>query len=363
MVINFAKTLRIASALITLALFSSASLQAQNHAGPKLQDERSATFVLLPDPQNYIKTKTNQPIFDLMTRWVESQIDSLNIMGVFCTGDLVEQNAIVTVDGKNGDQTGLQQWEAVSHSFKVLDHKLPYMIAEGNHDIGYKSAEYRETYFPDYFPVERNSAWTNHLVEVFPDAKGRPALTNALFEFDVPHWGKVLVATTEFAPRDEVLEWIKSRAAAEKYADHLVILLTHSYLRSDGNRITKENYKVTPANYGEAMWEKLIYPSSNIRLVLCGHYCLIGGHEINVGQRSDKNAAGREVFQMMFNAQTDGGGWHGNGGNGWLRLLEFMPDGKTIEVQTYSPLYGFSPETAHLANRTESYDRYKIVLD
>ena len=27
---------------------------------------------------------------------------------------------------------------------------------------------------------------------------------------------------------------------------------------------------------------------------------------------------------MMFNAQTEGGGWHGNGGDGWLRIMEFM---------------------------------------
>lgn len=40
---------------------------------------------------------------------------------------------------------------------------------------------------------------------------------------------------------------------------------------------------------------------------------------------------------MMFNAQTEGGGWHGNGGDGWLRIMEFMPDGKTIKIKTFSP--------------------------
>ena len=55
--------------------------------------------------------------------------------------------------------------------------------------------------------------------------------------------------------------------------------------------------------------------------------------------RRDKNAAGKAVNQMMFNVQVLGGGWEGNGGDGWLRILEFMPDGRTIQVRTYSPLF------------------------
>ena len=47
---------------------------------------------------------------------------------------------------------------------------------------------------------------------------------------------------------------------------------------------------MSPANYGEAIWNKLIYPSSNIEMVICGHYALIGGYEMNVGQRVDENA-------------------------------------------------------------------------
>ena len=33
------------------------------------------------------------------------------------------------------------------------------------------------------------------------------------------------------------------------------------------------------------------------------------------------------------------GGWFGNGGDGWLRIMEFMPDGKTISVRTCFPLF------------------------
>ena len=40
---------------------------------------------------------------------------------------------------------------------------------------------------------------------------------------------------------------------------------------------------------------------------------------------------------MMFNAQTADKQWFGNGGDGWLRIMEFMPDGKTIKIKTFSP--------------------------
>ena len=66
---------------------------------------------------------------------------------------------------------------------------------------------------------------------------------------------------------------------------------------------------------------------------------------------------------MMFNAQTAGGGWHGNGGDGWLRIMEFMPDGKTIKVRTYSPFFGISPTTRQFAWRTDPWDEFNIVFD
>ena len=65
----------------------------------------------------------------------------------------------------------------------------------------------------------------------------------------------------------------------------------------------------------------------------------------------------------MFNAQAEGGGWHGNGGDGWLRILEFHPDGKTVTVHTFSPLFAVSPSTVGLSLRTEPYDHFSFSLE
>ncbi len=325
-------------------------------------DPDAFSMILLSDPQNYVKFDYNQPVFELMTAWIADNSDSLNIKAVLCTGDLVDQNeCLVPPFPRFGNLTSRQQWEFVSHAFQRLDNQVPYVISTGNHDYGYTRAENGDTHFPEYFHVERNCCWEKSLVAVCNNRSGIPTLENAAFEFSDRNWGKMLVITLEFAPRDEVLSWAGNLAASEKFSGHRIIVLTHSYLAGNNQLIEKENYRITPANSGLQIWQKLIWPSANIRLVICGHYAKDDeSFEHNVGFRSDRNFAGKEVHQMMFNAQALGGGMSGNGGDGWLRILEFLPDGKTIRVKTYSPLFGFSPSTRGMAWRKEKYDQFTI---
>ena len=220
------------------------------------------------------------------------------------------------------------------------------------------------THFPEYFPFERNIAWRDICVSAFPNRSGIASLENAAFEFTDPNWGKLLVITSEFAPRDEVLDWAKELAAKSQYKEHKVIFMTHSFLQErTAERIKEESYTIMPRNWGQAVWEKLVEPSGNIFMVICGHTGRPGDFENSVAYRVDKNSVGKNVHQMMFNVQILGGGWEGNGGDGWLRILEFMPDGKTIKIKTYSPLFGISPSTKHLAHRTDPFDQFDIVLD
>jgi hypothetical protein len=140
--------------------------------------------------------------------------------------------------------------------------------------------------------------------------------------------------------------------------------MTHSFLREETAERTKdEHYKIQPRNYGQDIWEKLVEPSDNIRLVICGHTGEPDSFEKSVAYRKDKNHSGKDVHQMMFNVQILGGGWEGNGGDGWLRILEFMPDGKTIKVKTYSPLFGISPTTKQFAHRTGKCDQFDMVIN
>lgn len=347
--------------LLGISFFSSAQHRADQQ---QLTDPNSFSMILLGDPQGYTKYDINQPILDLCMLWVTDNLKQLNIKAVLCTGDIVEQNENIVRNRKMLNQTSREMWEAGSKSFAYLDNKVPYIISTGNHEYGYRSSENGNTHFPEYFPFERNTAWRDICVSVFPNRSGIESLENAAFEFVEPMWGKILVITSEFAPRDEVLNWAKELAANPQYKDHKVIFMTHSFLRQrTAERTDNERYAISPRNWGEGVWKKLIEPSANIFMVICGHTGEPGDFEDSVAYRVDKNTAGKNVHQMMFNVQILGGGWEGNGGDGWLRILEFMPDGKTIKVRTYSPFFGISPSTKHLAHRTGAFDQFDIVLE
>ena len=352
---------------LSLALLAVAAnpLFAQHRADRQnLENEESFSMIVLGDPQTYNKYDINQPIFELCTAWIADNVDHLNIKAVLCTGDLVEQNENIKMNRKMVNQTSREMWEAASRSMSRLDGKVPYIISCGNHDYGYKIAENGRTKFPEYFPFERNSCWRDCLVADFPNRNGDISMENAAFEFHDKNWGDILVITTEFAPRPEVLEWARNLATNEKYIGHKVIAMTHSYLKHRTADYTdNSHYKVRPQTSGKDFWDKFVSVTPNVVLVVCGHTGRPGGFEDSVAYRVDKNEAGRNVHQMMFNVQILGGGWEGNGGDGWLRILEFMPDGKTVKVKTYSPLFGISPSTKHLAHRTEAYDQFDMTID
>ena len=365
------------------ALILSGTVLAQSPKGepvipvyPTLQEEGAFSMILVPDPQSYTKFAANQPLFDLQTAWIAQNIDRLNIKAALFTGDMVEHNgkqiSLPLPNPYNGDQTGRQQWEAVSRALSRLDNRLPYVVAQGNHDIGHITATDRHSLAPEFIRPERNIKFEKCLVSTCPNWEGVHTMENSAYEFIDKAWGKILVITFEFAPRDEAIEWAKQLTESAEYKEHKVIILTHSWLDTAGNRIAKEGYTLSPCNWAEAVWQKLVYPSKNICLVLCGHTGAAPKIDGDVAKtnfkptssyRVDKAADGRNIPQMMFNSQQGDGDWNGNGGDCWLRILEFKPDGKTISVRTFSPMFALSKLTQHLAWRTAEYDQYDIVIE
>ena len=62
---------------------------------------------------------------------------------------------------------------------------------------------------------------------------------------------------------------------------------------------------------------------------------------------------------MLFDAQAIGGD---NGGDGWIRILEFYPDGKTVKVKTFSPLFAVSPATQGMAWKHDSENEFTFYF-
>lgn len=366
---------KLAVVLLAGCLFSITVLAQEKYRKPALDQKGSWSLIMVPDLQNYAKWGRNQPIMDLMMAWIADNIDTLNIKMVMGMGDLVENDEKITND-YDGDQTTLAQWKAVAAAFGKLDGKVPYIAATGNHDYSIDSKGNRSSHFSDFFHTEKNILNQKILVQNSRNEQGRPALDNSAYELKNLNGKDYLFMTIEDAPRDTVLSWARKVASLEQYRNHRVILSTHEYLSAKdqhtsgeiswlywepynvNNEIQKSpRIKLPNANNGKNIWEKLVQPSTNIEMVLCGH---ISGE----GYKLDRNKAGKSVHQVLFDAQSMGGGHRdGNGGDGWLRILEFYPDGKTVKLKTFSPLFGASPTTRPFAWMTDARNEYTMKLD
>ena len=140
---------------IVFCCFSVLSFAQHRADRQNLTDPEATSVILLGDPQGYMKYDVNQPIFDLVTAWIEDNVDHLNIEAVLCTGDLVEQNDNNAMNRNMVNQTSRQMWEAVSSAFTRIDGKVLHVHSPGNHDSGFRAAEDEHTFYTDYFPAER----------------------------------------------------------------------------------------------------------------------------------------------------------------------------------------------------------------
>ncbi|MDO4571011.1 MAG: metallophosphoesterase [Planctomycetia bacterium] len=339
----------------TSAAAEAAAADVRQFAPPALDNPENWTMVVIPDPQQYTTTR-NYPLYEIMMNWIAENQTKLNIRTALCVGDIVNSNASTA------------QWEFASRAFSILDDKIPYVLCTGNHDYGKGDASTRETRLNDFFPAARNSCWENTLVEQEKNTFGAKTLELAAYEIATTGEQKLLVISLPFAPTDDMLAWAKGLCDSEKYANHFISMVTHQYLlpharnnvrdASKGYKILKED-----GNNGEEMWQKLVQPAKNLRLVVSGHHSCPDKMSDCTGFRTDKNVAGKTAYQMVFDTQALGGGWGGNGGDGWLRMLEFSKDMKRVKAYTFSPFFAISPSTQFLAYDREEYNQFEFQID
>ncbi|HUV38251.1 MAG TPA: hypothetical protein VMY39_01495, partial [Planctomycetota bacterium] len=96
------------------------------------------------------------------------------------------------------------------------------------------------------------------------------------------------------------------------------------------------------ANDGDDIWEKFVKHHANIFLVVSGHIRPRG-----TGRLTSVGTHGNQVHQLLTDYQN-----FAKGGNGWLRVLKFVPAENKIIVVTYSPTL----------NKFMNDDRHSFVL-
>jgi hypothetical protein len=251
----------------------------------------SWTLVLLPDTQFY--AQDHPDILTAQTRWIVENRKARNIGFVLHEGDVTNDNSPA-------------QWGRARYSMSLLDGVVPYALVPGNHDGGYA----RDSLLSVFFPValyERAPTFGG----VFE--KGKLDDSYHLLSAGGRDW---LILALEWEPRGEVIAW--ADRVLKKYSQRSAMILTHAYLNYDDTLLDE------PAHQ---LWDNLIAPNGNVAFVFSGHVCDDGA-----GRLRSTGRHGNAVEQIVANYQM-----RPQGGEGYLRLMEFLPDGKTVQVKTYSP--------------------------
>lgn len=282
----------------------------------------SWTLAVLPDTQVYVMR--HPEMFDKQTRWIVENKEKHNIVYTLHLGDIVNNN-------------NPSQWENAQRSMSILDGTVPYAMAPGNHDYGDNgSANHRQTLFNEYFPIEKYRAWPT-----FGGAMDSSRMDNTyhFFKAGGHDW---LVLALEWGPRHSAVAWANNIVA--KHPNHKALLITHAYMYYDETRYDWKTKGAAQSwnphaygtakdpdgtNDGEELWQKLVRKHPSFVMTLNGHVLNDG-----LARLSSEGDHGNIVHQMLVNYQMKP-----LGGESFLRLIEFLPDGETVQIKAYSPHY------------------------
>jgi hypothetical protein len=255
------------------------------------------TIVVLPDTQRYScgpDCGSDPAIFKAQTKWIVENKDTLNIAYVAHEGDIVQNP-----DRKN-------EWKNASAAMSLLEDPattklkdgIPYGVVPGNWD--HPDANYNI-----YFGISRfegRKYYGGHFAE---------NNNNNYILFSVSGLDFIVINIDYFMNSD-ILKW--ADATLKKYKRRHAIVVSHHILSGifGGN-----DFRV-PSIYGG------LKDNPNIFLMLCGH---IPGEKRRVDTFD-----GNTIHTLMANYQH-----RKNGGDGWLRILQFLPEKNEIRVKTYSP--------------------------
>ncbi len=294
----------------------------------------SWTLVVLPDTQNY--SQHYPGLFHAQTGWIAANRERRDVRYVIQLGDIVNNNAP-------------GEWRHARDALGLLDGLVPVALVPGNHDYGPGGdASTRDTLLNEFFPFETYGAMPTFGGAMEP---GRLDNTWHLFEAGGRRW---IIVCLEWGPRDQTIRW--AGEVMERHPGRTGILVTHAYMNNNDRRYdhtdpehpqdyNPHQYR-TPGgvNDGEELWQKLVR-RHDFALALNGHVLGDG-----TGYLASTNDRGRTVHQILANYQM-----RELGGEGYLRLMEFLPDGRTVRVKSYSPVF----------NRymTEPDQQFEFVLD
>ncbi|MAE65540.1 MAG: hypothetical protein CMJ18_14815 [Phycisphaeraceae bacterium] len=282
------------------------------------------SMVALPDTQNYVNNVNHAPLFTQQTQWVADQIlqdgNPRNIQFVSHLGDLVSSGSSQT------------QWNRAVASMDVLDNVVAYSALPGNHD--YASTGNKSTGTANYVANFGPQRYAGQSWYGGADPSGNNSYQRfSAGGYDFIHMALEYQPSVNTPTRDpSPIEWAQSILDANP--DTPVILSTHEHIDDD---------PPGRSGTGEQLWNQLIRGNDQIFMVLNGHFHSVGGTNDGEYHQVSMNDLDRPVFEVLQDFQD-----YPNGGDGWLRLIDFDIPNDRIVFETYSPVLDqFQTETVN----------------
>lgn len=284
------------------------------NAMPDVVFNGSDTLLWNSDTQFYSRFEDLNEFYYKINQYAVEQYNKGNIGYYVHTGDLVDQT-------NAGDEIANNEFKIASIAQKILDDaKVPNGVVSGNHDVHHTGESY--DYYWKYFGEERYKDF---------DWYGG-SLNNNMHHYDLISLGSydfVFLYIGNHRETDEdFIAWANNVCKA--YPTRNVVLCTHEYLLPSGEY---------SGDRAQVIWEKIVVPNENVKMVLCGH------NEGVCDQIKQVGNTDRYVLEILADyqfAELGVGPQHVmNGctcdGEGFVRLMTFNDAGQVI-TKTYSPI-------------------------
>ncbi len=258
------------------------------------------TIIALPDTQFY--SSTYPATFQAQTNWIVNNRVARNIVYLTGEGDVV--NSATDAEYVNADAA----YDLLENPITTgLPQGIPFGVPVGNHD----SPPY--TLFNTYFGTSRFSG------KSFYGGSYSTGYQNHYDLFSASGMDFIVLSLEYNAGANSaIMTWANGVLAAN--ASRRAIVVTHSLLQAGTAWPSPAPWS---ADGGTTIFPALS-ANPNLFLMLCGHNHGTGRRHELVGSRY--------IDVLLADYQSDA-----NGGDGYLRTMEFSPANNVIRVKTYSP--------------------------
>ena len=281
------------------------------------------TMIGLPDTQFYTEEPQgvggggggHNGIFKAQTAWIAAHRVDSNIKFTVQLGDCVEHGNANEIEWRRAD-TAIKN---IENPAVPIPDGIPYSICVGNHDqgaTGNGNPNDPTTFYNQYFGEARFAGRAYYGGHYGTNNDNSFQLINAggidFITFSIEYNDNS--DATEQATLQGVLNWVDSLLKA--HPNRKGILSTHWLMGTGVNGAFQ--------GPGQKIYDDL-KDNPNLMLMLCGH---VAGQ----GRRTDV-FNGNTVHTLLSDYQSG----FSNGGNGYLRIMQFKPATNTLSVTTYSP--------------------------